>query len=167
MVPLYMDKKQDLAIPAVTTIRWEVDMRVFQLVLFVAVAALTGCGLGNRVDVPSEAIIRLSDQFTSDFSLIDANGRKTSSQDLKGKTLVVYFGFATCPDVCPLALGTLSAALSELSPGQLSRIQPVFITVDPERRSARDIKSLFIRLSWIDYGPDRQFGNHRAGAAVV
>ncbi len=49
---------------------------------------------------------------------------------------IVYFGFTRCPDVCPTSLAMLAGALNQLDPQTLSKIRPVFISLDPERDSA-------------------------------
>lgn len=102
--------------------------------------ALAGCG-GPRVEVPGDAVIRLSDQFSGDFDLVGVNGERVTDEAFRGKVTAVYFGFATCPDVCPMALGTLSAALNELSDRERAEIAPVFITVDPERDTPAALKT--------------------------
>jgi protein SCO1/2 len=51
----------------------------------------------------------------------------------EGRLLLVYFGFLNCPDVCPTTLADTRAALSRLDDEQRGRIDPVFITVDPDR----------------------------------
>jgi len=66
------------------------------------------------------------------FELIDHNGVPFTDQDLLGKPQLIYFGFAFCPDVCPLALQQMGMALSEVDPNG-DYYRPVFISVDPER----------------------------------
>ncbi len=106
-------------------------------------AALALAACADRADPPAAdgALIRLSDQFTGEFELIDHNGDPYGSSDLEGRTGIVYFGFATCPDVCPMALGVLSAALNELGERELEGLQPIFITVDPERDTPAALKT--------------------------
>ncbi|GAB4522318.1 MAG: SCO family protein [Amphiplicatus sp.] len=107
-----------------------------------AALALAACDQNApETAIPEEAVIRLSEQFSSDFALIDQNGRPVADEDFRGRTMVVYFGFATCPDVCPLALGLLSAALDALSEEERERLAPVFITVDPERDTPEALKA--------------------------
>ncbi len=107
-------------------------------VTFVAVSA---CGGEGGSGLPQEGVIRLSDQFSADFALVDQNGRLTRDEDFKGKVAIVYFGFATCPDVCPLALGRLSAALNELSEQEREKVAPIFITVDPDRDTPEALRT--------------------------
>jgi protein SCO1/2 len=66
------------------------------------------------------------------FDLIDHFGRQATNRSFHGKYLLVFFGFTHCRVVCPRALTKLSATLDAL--GSLRRkIQPLYITVDPER----------------------------------
>ena len=66
------------------------------------------------------------------FTLTDQTGRTRSESEFRGELMVVYFGYTYCPDVCPADLMAISRALDELGPAA-EGIQPVFITVDPER----------------------------------
>ena len=66
------------------------------------------------------------------FMLIDHQGRVVTPEEMKGKFALIYFGYTYCPDVCPTSLQVMSAALKKLGP-LADRIQPWFITVDPER----------------------------------
>lgn len=95
--------------------------------------AFSACSKAPTVEVPNDGVIRLSDQFSSDFALVDRKGRAVADEDFRGKVMIVYFGFANCPDVCPLALGALSAALNDLGEKERDEVAPLFITVDPER----------------------------------
>jgi cytochrome oxidase Cu insertion factor (SCO1/SenC/PrrC family) len=66
------------------------------------------------------------------FALIDHTGHPRSDPDFRGKVLVVYFGFTYCPDICPTDLQAIGLALDRLGP-EGDSVQPLFITVDPER----------------------------------
>ncbi|MCB2098818.1 MAG: SCO family protein [Parvularculaceae bacterium] len=99
------------------------------------------CGARQASSPPQEGLIRLSDQFSADFALIDQDGRLMRDEDLKGKAAIVYFGFATCPDVCPLALGRLTAALNVLTDKEREKVIPLFITVDPDRDTPAALKT--------------------------
>lgn len=68
------------------------------------------------------------------FSLIDHHGRRRSKGDFLGQWVLLYFGFTHCPDICPDELAKLSTAVSALDQdAALPPVQPLFITVDPER----------------------------------
>lgn len=68
--------------------------------------------------------------FGGAFTLTDAKGNAVTEAALKGHYSLVFFGFTHCPDVCPLTLQKLTQAI-DLAPG--ADVQPVFISVDPER----------------------------------
>jgi protein SCO1/2 len=71
-------------------------------------------------------------QIGGPFSLVDGNGQTVTERSYAGKWLLVFFGYTHCPDVCPTTLSDLAQALDQLGP-QADRLQPLFITVDPER----------------------------------
>ncbi len=64
------------------------------------------------------------------FDLTDSKGGRVSNQDFNGKLMLVYFGFASCPDVCPVELAKISTVLTKLDKEAL-KVATVFITVDP------------------------------------
>jgi protein SCO1 len=66
------------------------------------------------------------------FMLKTPEGRALTDRSFPGKWLLVYFGYTFCPDACPTALNALGNALDELGP-LAAKVQPIFITVDPER----------------------------------
>ncbi|HEX6860276.1 MAG TPA: SCO family protein [Caulobacteraceae bacterium] len=74
------------------------------------------------------------------FQLVDQNGRPTDESVLKGKWSAVFFGFTYCPDVCPGTLQALAAAKAQLG-GKARNFQVVFISVDPERDTPRQMKA--------------------------
>jgi protein SCO1/2 len=67
------------------------------------------------------------------FELVDQTGRTRTQADLVGKFSLIYFGFTYCPDACPTALLAMAEALDQLGPPLAAKIQPVFVSVDPER----------------------------------
>ena len=77
------------------------------------------------------------------FSLTDQNGRRVNETLLKGRWSAVFFGYVSCPDVCPATLQTLGAAQARLGPDG-DRLQAVFISVDPARDTPAQLKA------WLD-----------------
>lgn len=71
-------------------------------------------------------------ELGGDFTLKQA-GQPVRLSDFLGKVVVIYFGFASCPDVCPTTLGLVGASLKALSAEEMEQVQPIFISVDPER----------------------------------
>jgi cytochrome oxidase Cu insertion factor (SCO1/SenC/PrrC family) len=68
------------------------------------------------------------------FALSDPAGRRVTLADFRGKLVLLYFGFAACPDVCPTDLSLMAQALREFG-AAADEVQPVFITLDPQRDS--------------------------------
>ncbi|ABV79257.1 Sco2 protein precursor [Rickettsia bellii OSU 85-389] len=71
-------------------------------------------------------------EIGGDFELIDQNGELFNSDELKGKLSLIYFGFTSCPDICPTSLNKITKAVEILSENKID-IVPVFITIDPSR----------------------------------
>jgi len=83
--------------------------------------------------------------FGGTFSLIDHNGLAKTDQDFKGKFLLVSFGYINCPTICPTKLTTVSAALDII--GVLSdQVQPIFITIDPNRDRPENLRSYLNKI---------------------
>ena len=66
------------------------------------------------------------------FTLVDHQGRTVTEADFRGSYLRVYFGFTTCPDICPTTLQAVTQALDEIG-GPAERVRPILITIDPAR----------------------------------
>ncbi|HYP72390.1 MAG TPA: SCO family protein [Variovorax sp.] len=91
--------------------------------------ALAGCMKAtqsfNAVDITGA-------DYAKDFSLKDANGATRTLADFKGKVVVLFFGYAQCPDVCPTTMTEMAQVKQQLG-ADADKLQVVFITVDPER----------------------------------
>ncbi|KAI0010423.1 SCO1 protein [Xylariaceae sp. FL0662B] len=74
------------------------------------------------------------------FELVDHEGRPFSSQDLKGRYSLVYFGFTHCPDICPDELDKMASMIDQVEAERPGTLQPVFITCDPARDDPRTLK---------------------------
>jgi protein SCO1/2 len=66
------------------------------------------------------------------FTLQGSDGRTVTDRDLHGRYVLMYFGYTFCPDVCPTTLSEVTTAMDKLGP-KADQVQPVFVTVDPER----------------------------------
>lgn len=74
-----------------------------------------------------------------DFTLQSSNG-PLSLHDLRGKVVLVYFGYTFCPDICPTSLAFTAQGLKLLDDSELARTQVLFISVDPERDTLDKLK---------------------------
>lgn len=82
-----------------------------------------------------------------DFTLHAPQG-PVSLHDFAGKGVVVYFGYTSCPDVCPISLGKLSQALSSFSEKERAKIQTLFVSVDHRGdtpKKAQDYAQFFMK----------------------
>ena len=93
------------------------------------------------------------DDIGGDFTLTDGNGKPFTLSSLKGKVVILAFGFTNCPDVCPTELLTYSEAVQKLG-DQAKDVAVVFVSVDPERdtpdligRYAKQFNPNFIGLT--------------------
>ena len=115
--------------------------RFFLILSIVAGLGVAACS--GPAEEPPLADARIGGPFT----LVDQNGRKVTERDYAGVYKVVYFGFAHCPDICPTDLAALGQALRKLEkedPQRARKVQPIFITTDPERDTPAVLKE-FVR----------------------
>ena len=71
-------------------------------------------------------------EITPRFALIDQTGRAVTQADFAGRPMVIFFGYANCPGICPVALAHIAEALDILGPDGAD-IAPILITIDPAR----------------------------------
>ncbi|WP_374310122.1 SCO family protein [Dongia sp.] len=106
------------------------------LVSAVAIAALGGIGasyiLNNKHVTETLAV-------GGPFKLIGTDGQEVTEAAVKGKYSLFFFGFTFCPDACPTALNTFTLVLEKLGP-DAAKIQPVFVSIDPERDTPQVLK---------------------------
>jgi protein SCO1/2 len=74
-----------------------------------------------------------------DFELTDAGGNRVRAVDLRGRWLLIFFGYTYCPDLCPTALSEIAGALAQLGP-LATQVQPVFVSVDPQRDTSEALR---------------------------
>ncbi|HEY9024442.1 MAG TPA: SCO family protein [Burkholderiaceae bacterium] len=101
--------------------------------------ALAGC---ERAAPPHHfnAIDLTGAKYAQGFDLPDFDGKPRTLADFKGKVTVVFFGYTQCPDACPTTMAELSGILKTLGP-EASKVQVVFITVDPSRDTPALLKN--------------------------
>lgn len=112
--------------------------RVFVLAVCLLSAILAGTVVGgyllwSRDDKGAAAMIG------GPFTLIDQTGSVFTDEDLEGKWSLIYFGYTYCPDVCPTSLSVMTLALDSLDPETAAKITPVFVSVDPERDTVKQL----------------------------
>jgi len=73
------------------------------------------------------------------FTLNYAEGL-LSLKDLRGSVVLLFFGYTSCPSVCPISLATISRVFSKMLPADLKRTKALFISLDPERDDVELLK---------------------------
>lgn len=103
-------------------------------------AGLMGVAWMMRTD-RSESVrpVMTGTRIGGPFTLVDQDGRAVTEASWPGKYRLVYFGFTYCPAICPTELQKMAAALKDLGP-EADKIQPIFISVDPERDTPAVLK---------------------------
>lgn len=117
------------------------------LVLTVLVAggvAAAGLWLGGSRDAPQSAATEARES-RRDFRLQDTSGADVTLDTFRGKWLLMFFGFTSCPEACPLAMINAGATLDALG-ADAAGVQPVFVTVDPERDTAQVLKDYLLNF---------------------
>ena len=112
-------------------------MKYFYQWLFVCVLLLSAC---SPAKPEFNAIDLTGADYAQGFELVDPFGQRRQLSDFKGKVVVVFFGFTQCPDFCPTTLNEWVRVKKSLADkGDL--LQPVFITLDPERDTPELLKA--------------------------
>ena len=103
--------------------------QAFAVMLLVLLSMLAGCSERS----PDWNLYEVSGHLPDlEFKLNAAGGKTMTEADLKGKTVLMFFGYASCPDICPTTMAQLSEILANLGEdGKDVRI--VFVSVDPHR----------------------------------
>jgi cytochrome oxidase Cu insertion factor (SCO1/SenC/PrrC family) len=104
---------------------------------------LASRGWSSQAQTPEEtSAARLMDDLMwnrgpigGPFALIDQAGNPRTDENFRGKLLLIYFGYSYCPDVCPTDLQQIGLAVDRLGAAG-GTVQPLFITLDPERDTA-------------------------------
>ncbi|EAR55813.1 Electron transport protein [Photobacterium sp. SKA34] len=105
-----------------------------KIVLLLGALALTGIFalyINNSTTPIGEKQKALKD-LGGEFQLNSLDGTVSLDQ-FKGQTVVLYFGFLNCAEVCPSSMGVMSTAFSMLPPEEYANVQGIFISVDPGR----------------------------------
>lgn len=95
-----------------------------------------------KIQDPQDRVLINPAQALTDFSLVDANDKPFTLDNLTGKWTFLFFGYTSCPDVCPTTLSemvTVKKLLSNLN--EQKQIQFVFISVDPQRDPPEHLKN--------------------------
>lgn len=111
--------------------------REFAAAAIIAVVLLAAA-LQARASTPA-GVRDLIGRPAPDFHLVDQTGKDFVLSGLRGRAVVLFFGYTHCPDICPTTLATIASALRRLGPQASKKIQVAFVTDDPARDSPRTL----------------------------
>ena len=117
-------------------------LRLLAPVLFVSCLSLAAMAQSSSQRSAAElmdAVMWNREPIGGPFELVDQHDARRTDADFRGKLMLIYFGFSYCPDVCPTDLQQIGLALDRLG-GASEAVQPVFITLDPERDTPEHLK---------------------------
>lgn len=110
------------------------------LLLAIALASLVfGLAVFWHPEPPERPLPRAAMPAGGDFTVLTADGA-LDLQSLRGKLVLLYFGYTYCPDICPTSLAATADGLRELSPEELARVAVLFVSVDPKRDTPARLK---------------------------
>jgi protein SCO1/2 len=119
----------------------------------------------------------------SDFALTRGDGSSFQLSAMRGDIVLLFFGYTSCPDVCPTTLAGLNQALEKIGEDDAARVKVIFVTVDPDRDTPERIQTYvnhfnpgFIGLSgaetdlskvWNEYGVIREIVDGPSAAGYI
>ena len=119
----------------------------------------------------------------TEIELTRSDGSRFRLSELRGDIILLFFGYTSCPDVCPATMAEFRQALSELNEQDAERVKVVFVTVDPERDTPERVQEYvdrfnpaFIGLSgapaelekvWAAYGVSREVVDGGSAAGYI
>lgn len=110
-----------------------------------AVVVLWQVGRGPAVEP-----LPINTRMLGEFEMTDQNGARFHSDALRGKVVLLFFGFTHCPDICPATMARMAQLYKELERTREAQdVQVVFVTFDPERDTPEYLKQY---LAW--FHPD-------------
>ena len=114
---------------------------------FIGILLLMAAGISScKHEQPKLEIL---DTIGSDFTLTDQNGKAFNLKDVRGKVVLMFFGYTNCPDVCPITLAKFGAAYNKLG-SSAGEVKTIFISVDGQRDTPEKLKKY---LSYFKYDP--------------
>lgn len=103
------------------------------IAIVLGVTYLLTKGRGNeQASCGASTVAGGADQIGGPFTLVDETGTEVTSAELLTKPSLIYFGYTFCPDVCPLDAARNAEAVDLLAERGMD-VQPIFISIDPER----------------------------------
>ena len=113
--------------------------RILSVIAGLLAALVLGLAFFWHPDLPEPPLPRAAMPEGGDFTLQSADG-PVALKDLRGKVVLLYFGYTYCPDICPTSLVATAEGLKDLKPDELARVAVILISVDPKRDTPARLK---------------------------
>jgi protein SCO1/2 len=122
------------------------------LLASLALLSVVACGGRERAPDPRtdpyKGLELMEAKGKPDFTLTDLDGRDFNfRRQTDGYLTLLFFGYTSCPDVCPLHMANIGAVLRAAPPEVANRVKVVFVTTDPDRDSIPVLKAFLGRFS--------------------
>jgi len=101
--------------------------------LFAAIGLVAACDNTATPPPAGAGLPPLPELAPLEFTLTDQDAKPFVLSSLRGKVVLVFFGYTMCPDACPTTLSKLSTAYAKLTPAERARVKTLYISVDPDR----------------------------------
>lgn len=112
--------------------------RTFLTTSTLALMANTLPGFAQHADLEAESPTD-DEPVQRRYMMEDTYGNVVTNEDVQGRFVLVYFGYMSCPDVCPTAMSTVADTLEQLGE-DAEKLAVLFVTVDPKRDTAKDLR---------------------------
>jgi protein SCO1/2 len=104
-------------------------------------ALLAGAAWAQTHGMPDSGLDQAAaSQIVPRYLLMGPNGRAVMDSDFRGRFQLITFGYTFCPDICPTTLLEMAEVLKGLG-DDAGRLQPIFVSVDPERDTPEQLKA--------------------------
>ena len=113
--------------------------RLLATIAALLAALVVGLALFWHPELPEPPLPKAALAAGGDFTLQSADG-PVALESLRGKLVLLYFGYTYCPDICPTSLTATAEGLRQLKPEELARVAMIFVSVDPKRDTLPRLK---------------------------
>jgi len=114
-----------------TVTKAAIAITALAVVVFIGWSQFRQAGTNSHDVLETRTPVKIS--IGGPFTLTDHTGKQVSDTDYRGRLMLIFFGYTFCPDVCPTELNTIAEAMDILGAEKGKRIQPLFISIDPNR----------------------------------
>ena len=90
--------------------------------------------------IPAQAELQVYGTLGGEFTLDSSQDRPLSLSEFSGKVVLLFFGYVSCPDICPTTMVRVQQAVRKLDEDEAAQVQVLFISVDPERDTPEQLK---------------------------